>query len=56
MKFYVLFNGVLIISGRWEADNERLCAMKPVYGVEHISPEVGIELGTARSVRQRFIH
>ena len=28
MRFYVLFNSVSVISGRWEVDNERLCAME----------------------------
>ena len=28
LQFYVLFNSVSIISGQWEIDNERLCAME----------------------------
>ena len=28
MRFYVLFNSISVISGRWKVDNERLCAMK----------------------------
>ena len=28
LRFYVLFNGVSVISGQWEVDNERLCAME----------------------------
>ena len=28
LRFYVLFNSILVISGRWEVDNERLCAME----------------------------
>ena len=28
LRFYVLFNSVPVISGRWEVDNERLCAME----------------------------
>ena len=28
LQFYVLFNNVSVISGRWEVDNERLCAME----------------------------
>ena len=28
MRFYVLFNSISVISGRWEVDNERLCAME----------------------------
>ena len=28
LRFYVLFNTVSVISGQWEVDNERLCAMQ----------------------------
>ena len=28
LPFYVLFNSVSVISGRWEVDNERVCAME----------------------------
>ena len=28
LRFYVLFDSVSIISGRWEVDNEKLCAME----------------------------
>ena len=28
MRFYVLFNSISVISGRWKVDNGRLCAMK----------------------------
>ena len=28
LQFYVLFNSITVISGRWEVDNERLCAME----------------------------
>ena len=27
-RFYVLFNSILVISGRYEDDNERLCALE----------------------------
>ena len=29
LRFYVLFNSISVISGRWADDNERLCAMEP---------------------------
>ena len=35
-----LFNSIPVMSGRWEVDNERLCAM-----ADKISPRAGIELG-----------
>ena len=28
LRFYVLFNSISAISGQWEVDNERLCAME----------------------------
>ena len=28
IQFYVLFNSISDISGRWKVDNERLCAME----------------------------
>ena len=28
LRFYVLFNRVSVISGRWDVDNERLCTME----------------------------
>ena len=46
-RFHVLFNSVLVISGQWEADNERLCAMElclQLTRFEKISPRAGIEL------------
>ena len=56
LRFYVLFNSISVISGRWADDNERLCAMEPPFTVEKISPRAGIDLGTARSVGQRLAH
>ena len=29
LRFYVLFNIILVISGLWVDDYERLCAMEP---------------------------
>ena len=28
VRFYVFFNSISVISGRWEVDNERLCAVE----------------------------
>ena len=28
LRFYVLFNSISVISGQWDVDNERLCAME----------------------------
>ena len=29
LRFYVLFNSISVIAGRWAGDNERLCEMEP---------------------------
>ena len=29
LRFYVLFNSIAVISGRWADNNERLSAMEP---------------------------
>ena len=51
LRFYVLFNSISVITGQWEVDNERLCAMelrlrwRRFLPVAKISPLAGIELG-----------
>ena len=30
LQFYILFNSISVIPGRWESDNEGLCAKNPV--------------------------
>ena len=44
LRFYALF---LVISGRWEADNDRRCAIEPRLQMKGFPPP-GIKLGTAR--------
>ena len=56
LRFYVLFNSIRVISGRWVDDNERLCAMKPHLQLKRSSPQAGPELTTARLVGQRLTH
>ena len=29
LRFYALFNSISVVSGQWEGDNEKLCAMEP---------------------------
>ena len=53
--FYVLFNSILVISGQWADDNERLCAMEPCLQLR-IFRLVGLGLRTDRSVGQRLTH
>ena len=33
LRFYVPFNSISVISGRWAGDNERLCAMEWVFAM-----------------------
>ena len=56
LRFYVIFNSILVISGRWEDANNRLFEMDFPFTVEKISPRAGLKLGTARSVDQRLTH
>ena len=42
LRFYVLFNSISVISGRWADENERLCAMEPRLRVKRSSPHAGI--------------
>ena len=32
LQFYVLINSILVLSGNWYGDTERLCAMQPSVG------------------------
>ena len=40
-RFYVHFNSISIVSGRWLDDNERLCAMEPRLRLRRFSLEEG---------------
>ena len=54
--FYVLFNNISVISGRWADDTKRLCAMEPGLRLKSSSPQAGLELTAARSVGQRLTY
>ena len=56
LQFYVLFNSISVISGRWADDNERLCAMDPRLRLKKSPPRAGIVPETAISVGQRLTH
>ena len=47
LRLNVLFNSYSVISGRWEFNIERLCAMcnGAPFTVQKISPRAGLELG-----------
>ena len=56
LRFYVLFNNISVISGRWLDDNERLCARDLRYETEHFS-DTGITYvsGTEKkSIRAKY--
>ena len=36
LRFYVIFNSISVISGRWEFDNERLVQWNSIYGCTKI--------------------
>ena len=50
------FYSISVISGRWDGDNERLCAMEPSYWLERFPSPAGFEPGTARAAGQRFTY
>ena len=50
------FYSISVISGRWDADNKRLCAMEPSYWLERFPPLAGFEPGTARTAGQGFTY
>ena len=46
------FYSISVISGRWDADNESLCAMERSYWSDSFPPVVGFGSGTARATGQ----
>ena len=54
LQFYIIFNSISVLSGRWLADNERLCAMEPLLRSERFPPQARLEPGTGRSKGQRY--
>ena len=41
LRFYVLFNNISVISGRWADDNKRFCAMEPCLRLRRFRLERG---------------
>ena len=52
LGFYLLFNGISVISGRWAGDNESLCAMGPLLRLKRSLSQADLESRPARSVSQ----
>ena len=49
LRLYVLLNSISVITGRWEVENEKLCAMEPRFRLKIFSSQARIEPGTTRS-------
>ena len=45
LGFYLLFNSISVISGRWTDDDERLCAMEPRLQLKRSLPQAGSKFG-----------
>ena len=45
LRFYILFNSISVISGRWVDNNERLCAMEPGLRLRRFRLKRGLNLG-----------
>ena len=56
LQFYVIFNSISVISGRWPGDNKRLCAIESRLRLKRSVPLAMLEPGTARSVGQRLAY
>ena len=52
-RFYVLFNSISVISGRYAGNNGRLCAMELRLRLGRFRLEARLEPGNARSVGKR---
>ena len=45
LGFYILFNSISVMLGRYEDDNEKLCAMEPNFKVrKELFPQLGFNL------------
>ena len=56
LPFYVLFNSILVTSGRWADDNRRLCAMDPRVRLSRPPQDRQISRPAPNPVGQRLTH
>ena len=56
LRFFFFLNSTSVISGQWEFDNERLCAMEPHSRLKGFLTTAGLESGTAISVDQHLTY
>ena len=55
LQFYILCNSSSVISGHWEGDNERLCALEPHLPLKRFL-SMEIDLRNVRSADQLLTH
>ena len=48
-RFYILFNSISIIPGRWAGENKRPYAIEPRFLCKRYPPKAGLEPEIARS-------
>ena len=56
MQFYVLFNSISVISGRWVGDNKRVSALESRSWLQRSTFLAGLEPETARSAGQHLTY
>ena len=56
LRSYAVSKSISVISGRWEGDNEKLCALELRFRLKRFPTPVCFESGTARSAGQRFTY
>ena len=54
LRFYVLFNSISVISGRWAGNKERLCVMDPRLRFTRYPSQAGIKHVSAIATGQRL--
>ena len=48
LRFYVFLKCILVMSGRWDGDNESMCAVEPCLGLEKFPPIAGLGPATTK--------
>ena len=56
LRFYVLFNSIAVISGTYNRLIMKGYVQGTPFTVKKVSPQAGLELGTARSAGQPLTH
>ena len=56
LRFYVFFNSISVILGRWTGGNERLCAMESRLRLKRCTAQSGLEPRSARSANRPVLN